>query len=574
MRVILAKTAGFCMGVRRAMEMALTQANTFRGPLYTYGPLIHNNQALGLLESKGVKVVKDVTGLSGGRLLIRAHGIPPQERQTLHRASLTLIDATCPKVARVQGILRAQTRKGCTAVILGDKDHAEVVGLMGYSEGPVFVIQGTGDVASLPDLGRIALVAQTTANASTFQEVAAALRARFPDITVFETICDATHQRQEEVRSLAKRVDAVVVVGGFHSGNTRRLVEVAKASGVPTFHVETEKDLREAWFAGMETVGVTAGASTPGWMIKAVVNRLTGMRGRREGAFLRFLRALLNVLVMSNGLVALGAMAFTYACCVLTRQHPCLFFPALTFFYVYAMHVFNRFLSRGATAFNDPERAAFLMRHRKSLLFTACLASATGLTMSLFLGLEPFFLYSAMTVLGILYGIPLLPGLRTYSRIKDIPGSKSLVEALAMVGVIQVIPSMVLVEGFSWPPFLVASALVFLQSLFRSIFFDVLQVQGDLIAGRETLPIVVGEAATMMILRVIFAVCTGLLLLAPLFGLIRPFGLVLLIPLLCLFVCLLAYERGRVLSGIHLEAVIEGTFLLSGLLALLWTALL
>jgi len=239
MRIRMARTAGFCMGVRRAMEMTLAEANRQEGPLYTYGPLIHNRQVLGLLESRGVRSVQDVEGLEGGRIVIRAHGIPPDQRGVLKQSGLEMVDATCPKVARVQALIRSHTRKGYQAVIVGDPDHAEVVGLVGYSEGPAYVIQGPEEVAALPPIERVVVVAQTTQNGDVYRETVERLRSRFAQVLAFDTICEATHDRQQEVRSLARQVDAMVVVGGYHSGNTRRLVEIARETGVKTFHVET-----------------------------------------------------------------------------------------------------------------------------------------------------------------------------------------------------------------------------------------------------------------------------------------------------------------------------------------------
>ncbi|MBU0989767.1 MAG: 4-hydroxy-3-methylbut-2-enyl diphosphate reductase, partial [Proteobacteria bacterium] len=149
MKVILAKTAGFCMGVRRAMEIVMAEANKKEGPLFTFGPLIHNQQVLHLLGEKGVKVAEDLKDLKAGRIVIRAHGIPPKERESLEKTGLKVIDATCPKVTRVQGIIRHYTSKGHSAIIVGDQDHAEVIGLMGYSKPPAHVIQEEAGVANL-----------------------------------------------------------------------------------------------------------------------------------------------------------------------------------------------------------------------------------------------------------------------------------------------------------------------------------------------------------------------------------------------------------------------------------------
>ena len=170
------------MGVRRAMEKVLTVANQGRGPIYTYGPLIHNNQVLDLLASKGVRAVDNLEGLDQGTLVIRAHGIPPQQRKEIKNSGLHVIDATCPKVAKVQAIIRYHTKKGSDVVIVGDKGHAEVAGLLGYCETTAHVIQTVHDVSSLPQLNNVIVVAQTTQNEQNFQQIVMALKERFPDL--------------------------------------------------------------------------------------------------------------------------------------------------------------------------------------------------------------------------------------------------------------------------------------------------------------------------------------------------------------------------------------------------------
>jgi (E)-4-hydroxy-3-methyl-but-2-enyl pyrophosphate reductase len=282
LKVKLATTAGFCMGVRRAMEMALAAANKDQGPLFTYGPLIHNRQVLDLLELKNVTAVDDVTGIEKGVLLIRAHGIPPQQRKVLKSSPLKIIDATCPRVAHVQALIRYHTKKGYTPVIAGDKDHAEVIGLMGYSEGKAHVINSPNEVLNLPVTDKLFIVAQTTQNEQVYDEIVDAVKKRYPDALIFDTICESTRQRQKEVKALAEDVDGIVVVGGYHSGNSRRLAQVSEATGTPTFHIETEKDLVKEDFSSMEVIGVTAGASTPNWMIKNVVKEIEAIRGRGE----------------------------------------------------------------------------------------------------------------------------------------------------------------------------------------------------------------------------------------------------------------------------------------------------
>jgi (E)-4-hydroxy-3-methyl-but-2-enyl pyrophosphate reductase len=576
MKVKLAKTAGFCMGVRRAMEKVLAETHKENGLLYTFGPLIHNRLVLDLLASKGVKPVEDLHGLHSGRIVIRAHGIPPQSRQALKKTGLKIIDATCPRVARVQAIIRYHTSKGYSAIIVGDSDHAEVIGLMGYSKTPAHVIQSVREVSALPRLERVFVVAQTTQDEQNYRDVVRELKIRFPDILVFDTVCDATLQRQLEVRTFKDQVDAVVVVGGFHSGNTQRLVQVSREAGLHTFHVETEKDLDIEKFSGMEVVGITAGASTPNWIIKNVVWKIEAIPRRSGIRHAPFLRQVFKIMVSSDLVVASGAFFFAYAAAVLSGRNPNLIFPSLTFLYIYAMHVLNQFLDKGAAAYNDPERATFLRKNRHLLIMAGAAATLTAMVLSFNLGLTTFLALSGFSLLGIAYSVPLVPEkIRhkyAYSKIKDIPGSRSLSESLAWVTLISIVPLLEM-EIIDWPATVVAILVVFSMSYARAVFFDLFQVQGDLIVGIETLPITLGERKTLILLKIILFTAGLILIGSPLFGLVGDFSFAILFCLLSLTLCLFAYERRWIYPGLTLEAMVEANFFLAGFLALIWQAL-
>ncbi|MBU2487795.1 MAG: 4-hydroxy-3-methylbut-2-enyl diphosphate reductase [Proteobacteria bacterium] len=275
MRIVLAKTAGFCMGVRRAVDMAVSLVARETGPVFTYGPLIHNPQVLKRLESQGLRVMSRVPEKGRGTVLIRAHGVAPQERDALVRAGFTVRDATCPRVASVQEILSRLSREGRPAVILGDPDHPEVLGLVGHAPERTWVIREPSEVAAIPVLPRLGVVSQTTQDQGLYGEIARAVEKRFPDARIFSTICGATEKRQKEAMDLARRVDAVVVVGGRESANTRRLYEVAQKAGTLSFHVEDPRELDVAFLTSLDTVGVTAGASTPRWIIREVCRSLS-----------------------------------------------------------------------------------------------------------------------------------------------------------------------------------------------------------------------------------------------------------------------------------------------------------
>ena len=564
------------MGVRRAMEMVLTEANKGEGPIFTVGPLIHNKQVLELLESKGITHIEDTSGLENGTLVIRAHGIPPQQRKLMRSSGLRIIDATCPRVARVQSIIRYHTNKGHTAVIVGDKEHPEVIGLLGYNNGQAHVINSPSEVSDLPDSDQLIVVAQTTQEEEKFDKIVSVIKKRFSDAIVFNTICDATHDRQKEVSSFAGHVDGVVVVGGYNSGNTQRLVQVSKAAGLPTFHVETEKELDKGKLSSMEVIGVTSGASTPNWMIKNIVNEIEAIRSRRETFLGRWINQTLKFLLLSNFLAAFGAFSLAHAAAIISGRRPDLIHPSIAFFYIYAMHVLNRFLDKGASTYNDPERANFYKRHRIFLILTGMASILVALFLSYRLGPPVFFAMAGLSILGIIYSVPIVPirlrHLWRYSKIKDIPGSKTFSEALAWGAVITFLP--LLEPGpIDWGPTIISFLTVFSMVYVRSALFDIFQVQGDLIVGVETLPITLGEKRTLVLLKGVILLAALILLVAFILGLVNPFSYALIFCLLTMTLCLLVYEKRWLYPGTRMEYLVEGNFYLAGLLGLLWQIL-
>jgi (E)-4-hydroxy-3-methyl-but-2-enyl pyrophosphate reductase len=564
------------MGVRRAMEIVLAEINKGTSPLYTYGPLIHNQQVLGLLETKGVKAVDDITDLDGGTIVIRAHGIPPSERRRIKSSGLRIRDATCPRVARVQAIISSYTKQGYHAVIVGDEDHPEVKGLMGYANGRAHAIKSAKGVFQLPRMRKVFVVAQTTQAQSTFNEVVQAIKVRFPQALIFNTICDATHNRQREVRSFAGHVDGVVVVGGYNSGNTQRLVQISQEAGIETFHVETEKELDKEKLRHMEEVGVMAGASTPTWMIKSVVREIEGIQSRRETVLGRWILRAVRSLLLSNVVTAVGAFTLAYAAALLAGRSTSIIYPSLAFFYIYAMHVLNRFLDKGASAYNDPEVATFYRKYRTFLVVSGVVSIIMALILSLYLGLGVFAAMAGLNLLGIVYSVPLVPaGIRhlwRYARIKDFPGSKTLSEALAWGSVISLLP-LLGPRHVALLSSLAAFIFVFSLTYIRSALFDIFQEQGDLIVGAETLPVMLGEERTLLLLKGV-AVFAGLFLIAAsLSGTVGPFAYLLILTVLSSALCLVAYERRWLHPGRRFEALVEGNFFLAGLLGLIWQIL-
>jgi len=275
MKVRIAKASGFCFGVKRAMDLALEAAQRkSREKIFTDGPLIHNPQALKMLRKRGVVPLQEEKNNIGSTVIIRSHGVSPQRRRELDKISATVVDATCPKVKKVQSIIAKFAQRGFFVIIVGDGHHAEVQGLLGYAGKRGMVIQSEQDLTKLPLGKKLCVVAQTTQSRKNFFSLTEKIKERFPETEIFDTICEANRNRQEELKRLCPFVDAVIVVGGKESANTQRLVKIAQSKRVPTFFVESETDLDLDKLKHYKEVGVIGGASTPDWSLKRVVSKL------------------------------------------------------------------------------------------------------------------------------------------------------------------------------------------------------------------------------------------------------------------------------------------------------------
>jgi len=244
------------------------------GPVYTLGPLIHNPQMVAYMEKRGAKVVGLQEGLPPGVVVLRSHGVAPQVKEALVAQGHRVLDATCPFVRNAQMYARSLWEEGYKVVIVGKRGHEEVEGILGYTEGNAEVIWEPKEVMSLGELNRVGIVAQTTTPFEIFSLVVRELLRRARHLKVYNTICDSTVKRQEETVALARRADVMIVVGGRNSANTTRLVEMCCELGRPTYHIETARELRREWVEGACLVGVSAGASTPDWIVQEVLENL------------------------------------------------------------------------------------------------------------------------------------------------------------------------------------------------------------------------------------------------------------------------------------------------------------
>lgn len=275
MKVVVARYAGVCYGVERALKLA-SEAATRDGHVATLGPLIHNPQAVAALQERGVGVASSLDDISGGTVVIRSHGVDPAVIVEAEERGLTVVDATCPFVRAAHTCAAELTAAGYAVVIVGESDHPEVEGILAHAGGEAIIVEHAADLpARVPR--RIGVVVQTTQQIGTLRDVVDDLLPRTADLRVCNTICSATAQRQTAAAELADEVDVIVVVGGHNSGNTTRLTDICRARNSHTHHVETAAELESAWFTGAGVVGVTAGASTPDEQIQGVIGAIEAL---------------------------------------------------------------------------------------------------------------------------------------------------------------------------------------------------------------------------------------------------------------------------------------------------------
>ncbi len=571
MTVKLAGTAGFCMGVRKAMDRLLDIAQCRQdGPVYTYGTLIHNPQTVELLKKRGIFPLRledlDRCG-PNATLIIRAHGITPEERRTIKEKGIRIVDATCPKVAHVQAIIKKHASLGYTILIIGDEGHPEVNGLLGYAGGRGIVIHGPEDVERLPDLDKVCVVSQTTQSMDLFNAVAATVRQKFPSAVIFNTICDSTEKRQSEVKELASQMDALIIVGGRNSANTRRLVALAEDQGVPAFHIETAEELGQLPLKGFTKIGVSAGASTPNWIIDRVVDSLTSSQaggGRKTRWFFKPWLFSVRTDIYS----AMGAGCLSLACIHLQNLRANVLTILTASLYVYSMHTLNRLLNRKASIIGSFREESYL-RHGRFYFFMALVALLLALVSSALSGVGPFVLLSLISLLGVLYNAKILPQGSRFGSLKELPGSKNLSMALAWAAVTAILPR--LEAGASMAAgtavaFLFTFCLVFM----RSALSDILDIQNDRLIGRETIPVLIGEDQTKKLLKGVWMVLFVLLAVSYPAGWTSSVSPVLAVSLFYILICFKVCDRRAGFSGIELEGILETTYLVAGLSTFLW----
>lgn len=275
MEITVAKSAGFCFGVQRAVDSVYKELEENSGKIYTFGPIIHNEQVVEDLNKKGIEVIDTVEQLKEikeGTVVIRSHGVAKEIYDILEQQKLKMVDATCPFVKKIHNIVLDESNNGKTIIIIGNDNHPEVEGVKGWVNGEVIVINKEEQIEklSLPEQTKACIVSQTTFNHNKFKYLVEIIRKKGYDITVVNTICNATHVRQVEAQKISSKVDGMIVIGGKNSSNTQKLYDICRNECENTFYVQTVKDLNLHELKSLKSIGITAGASTPKNIIEEV----------------------------------------------------------------------------------------------------------------------------------------------------------------------------------------------------------------------------------------------------------------------------------------------------------------
>lgn len=575
MEIKLAQTAGFCMGVRRAVDKVLEIALQEKGrSIYTYGPLIHSPQTIALLKSRGIIAIDSIDEIpdkTNAVLVIRAHGIAPSERKKIRSSGVRILDATCPKVGYAQSIIKKHAAQDFTVIIAGDRKHPEVDGLWGYTQGRGIIVSTIEEAEKIPCLEKVCIVAQTTQDMTDFERMVQMIKEKCPDAIVFNTICSSTEERQREIVHLAREMDVVFVVGGKNSANTCRLADLSQKQGTPTFHIESAQEINQLDLSSYSRIGVSAGASTPNWIIDEVISNIKDRQDlpKHVGVFLKpWLWA-----VRTDIYSAIGAACLALASMLLQNIPVSPALIAVASFFVYAMHALNRLIIHKESgmigSFREKSYLHYKKYYRRAAIASLIAALALCMTQSIY-----HFLFLAVTsIAGVLYNMNILPASWRFQRLRDFPGSKNISIALAWGMVTAILPILNHDDHFH-PATAIAFFFTFSLVFVRSALSDIMEMQSDKLLGHETIPVIFGKQRTIFLLKIILLILFIVLSIAPSLGLSPSLSYCLTLCVLYLWICSRLCDRRAGLSGALMEGLLETSYIITGFAVFCWFVLL
>lgn len=584
MRIEIGRYAGFCRGVKHAVDGAFACARENAEIVYADGELIHNPQTLELLRRHGMETLGDadesVESARGRVVIVRAHGVPPERLVRLRAVAREVCNLTCRDVAKVQGIVRKYSRRGFSVVIFGKADHPEVRGLLGHATNG-FTVLTPEDIDRLPDLDRVALVSQTTMNHEAFSAVAERVAARFDDAEIIDTICDATELRQNEVREMAKRSDAVLVIGGERSSNTRRLYEIA-VEETRAHLVSDATEVRNLNLAGVRSLAVTAGASTPDWLIHEVVEEV---RRTAHRPLARALRGLLLFSLYSKLFVALGAFLLSLAVADNLAVPWSLEIAVLVSLYYLAMSLMNAYTSRASVSIDNARRYRFMIRWRGVFAAIFAASVAVVLVIAVSLGHDVLWLTLLSLLLGVAYNLSYLPLTGENERIlflrkRDLLALKSVVISVAVTLLLNGLPLLGRLSSPSGDPsfadvvtslgFSFSIYFVFMLMFTREALFELKTAQTDRIAGVSSLLHLLSSRQITAVLYALPAVLLVIMVVGVVTGLYPLDKAKYFVAVVYSYVVIALARRRRLLyDELGFELVVDSGLYVAGIVALL-----
>ncbi len=567
MSVIVAKTAGFCWGVRRAVDSVVTTIKKGEGPFRVYGPLVHNPQVIEALKDRGVGISPEPWEESGGTLFLRTHGVTLEERERLVKLPLVLRDLTCPRVGRALAIAGKMSKLGYDVIIFGDSGHHEVKAILS-SAGPAGrVVSSAAEAQMLPDLDKPFLLSQTTQNSQAFHEILTLLQTRWPKIESSNTICDSTARRQKELRELLGKVDAVVVVGGRHSANTERLALIGGETGLPVFKVETPDELDPEALKKHKRILLSAGASTPGWSIRKVRERLLEIQGESTGA--GWIRTVFRNLVFSGVHIPFIALMIALAQRQTLGGSDWGTAGLAAGLFLWSFTNFTAVLECRRVTMTSQKRQEFFRSNESIILILAALSFFGAVVISSVLGVAWLLWTAVATLFCFLYVLPLLRANQFFDLLRSIPGSREILFTLAWSFLVCILPAVTLAgldfsfRLFIWP---VSLALLFFS---RSLFLDLVDLQGDALLGMDTLPLHLGFGRCRKIL-IAGASSAGLVQIAAvIFGKLPICSMGFAVAPVVLITAYFRLEKESFPSELSVRVISDGTLAIAGLIPFL-----
>lgn len=502
MKIKIAENTGFCMGVRKAVLDIVDVINKNNETIYVLGPLIHNPQTVSILQSRGIITINSINDIENKIIAIRTHGIPKESLRSLKQKASKIINLTCPRVARVQGIVKKYSREGYFAIIIGDDHHAEVESVKSYAEDGVIVISTVEDIKKIPDALKYIVVAQTTFDECLFEEITEILKSKYNNLLIFNTICDSTHKRQSDVINAIKEgIDTLVVVGGKNSANTQRLAQIGRNSNVKTFHIESEEELLDQDFSNSNYVLVTAGASTPGWIINNVLEKLYSISNKHQNPFKYFIMRFFEIAIRLNLISSLASFFMSLLLEKLTGIWSSYKLPILSAFFIFIMYAVNNYFLKDTLKITNPFKYKLHKNNHFIILTSTIAAILISVIITCTIQNYAYLLvYYIILLTGIIYSSShfkyfihkYLPSLiKTIYSIKSIPAN------IGWIIITLFLPAIYALQFNNYTEIHIVNVfcmIIFLSYLIlsRNLLLDFIGFNGDLIIGNITLPIIIG----------------------------------------------------------------------------------